>query len=93
MSLRETYESKIQAQLNDLKLEIADLRTKADKLEANLQLEYYTRIDELHLKFEIANQRFEQLKQTSDEKWEEIKIEFEIIWDTLRELIKSATSP
>lgn len=93
MSLRETYEKKMQAQLNELKEEIDELREKAIQMETNLQLEYYTRIDELHLNLEIANQRLQLLKQTSDEKWDEIKTEFEIIWDSLRELIKAVTSP
>jgi len=93
MSLRENYEKKMQDQLNELKAEIAELKEKADQTETNLQLEYYTLIDELHLKLETANQQFHLLKQTSDEKWDEFKSEFEIIWDSLRELIRSVTSP
>ncbi len=93
MSLRETYEKKMQTQLNELKAEIAELREKADQTETNLQLEYYTLIDELHLKLETANQQFHLLKQASDEKWDEFKSEFELIWDSLHELIKSVTSP
>ena len=93
MSLRETYEKKMQAQLNELKTEIAELKEKADQAETNLQLEYYTLIDELHLKLETANQKFHLLKQASDEKWDELKSEFELIWDSLRELINSITAP
>ncbi len=93
MSLRETYEKKMQAQLNELKAEIAELKGKADQAETNLQLEYYTLIDELHLKLETANQKFHLLMQASDEEWDEFKSEFELIWDSLRDLIKSVTSP
>lgn len=93
MSLRDTYEKKMQAQLNELKAEIAELKEKADQAETNLQLEYYTLIDELHLKLETANQKFHLLKQASDEKWDEFKSEFELIWDSLRELINSITAP
>ena len=92
MSLRETYEKKMQDQLHELKAEIAELREKADQAETNLQLEYYTLIDELHLKLETANQKFDLLKQANDEKWNEFKTEFELIWDSMRELIKSVTS-
>jgi predicted ribosome quality control (RQC) complex YloA/Tae2 family protein len=93
MSLRETYEKKMQDQLNELKAEIAELREKADQAEANLQLEYLTLIDELHLKMETANQKFHLLKQASDENWDEFKSEFELIWNSARELIQSVTSP
>ena len=93
MSLRETYERKMQDQLNELKAEITELKEKADQVETNLQLEYYTLIDELHLKMETANQKFHLLKQASDDNWDEFKSEFELIWDSARELIKSITSP
>ena len=42
MSLRDIYEKKMQDQLNELKSEIDELREKADQVETNLQLEYYT---------------------------------------------------
>ena len=93
MSLREIYEKKMQAQLNELKSEIDEFREKADQAETNLQLEYYTLIDELQLKLETANKKFHLLKQTSDEKWDEFKSEFELVWDSLRGLINSITSP
>jgi len=93
MSLRETYEKKMQDQLNELKAEITELKEKADHAETNLELEYYTLIDELHLKLETAHQKFDLLKQANDEKWDEFKSEFELIWDSMRELIKSVTSP
>ena len=93
MSLRKTYEEKMQARLHGLKAEIHELREKAEQAETNLQLEYYTLIDELHLKLETAEQKFELLKQTEDEKWEEFKADLELSWDSLRELIRAITSP
>lgn len=93
MSMRELYERKIQVQLNELKTEIARLKEKAGQAEANLELEYYTLIDELHLELEAAEQKFQLLKQAQDEKWEEIKAEFELSWDSLLEMIKAITSP
>jgi uncharacterized coiled-coil DUF342 family protein len=93
MNLRETYERKIQTQLQQLKAEIDELRKKADQTETNLELEYYTLIDELHLKLDTANQKFHLLKQANDENWDEFKSEFDLIWNSLRELIKSVTSP
>ena len=93
MGIRDSYEKKMQAQLQQLKAEIEELRVKADQAETNLELEYYTLIDELHLKLETANQKFKLLKQASDENWNEFKSEFELVWHSLRELIKSITSP
>lgn len=83
----------MQARLNELAAEIDELREKAEQMEVNLQLEYYTFIDELQVKLEIARQKFDGLNQADEEDWEEFKNEFELIWKSLRELIKSVTSP
>jgi len=93
MSIRETYEAKMQARLHELKAEIHELREKANRAETNLELEYYTLIDELHLKLETAEQKFELLKQTQDENWEEFKTELELSWKSLLEMVKAITSP
>lgn len=91
--MREIFERKMQAQLDELKVELAELKDKAGRAEANLELEYFTLIDELRLKLEDVEQKFELLQQVNDEKWEEFKAELELSWDSLRELVKAITSP
>jgi len=93
MSERENYESKMQAQLDELKTEIAGLGKKAEHAEINLELEYYTLIDELQLTLEATEQKFELLLQANEDKWEEFRSELEHSWDSLRELIKVITAP
>jgi hypothetical protein len=68
-------------------------RKKAEQAEVNLELEYYTLIDELQLKLEATEQKFELLLQANEDKWEEFKSELEHSWDSLRELIKVITAP
>ena len=91
--MREIFERKMQTQLDELKVELAGLKDKAGRAEANLELEYFTLIDELRLKLEEVEQKFELLQQVNDEKWEEFKTELELSWDSLRELVKATTSP
>ena len=93
MHLKAIYEKKMQPRLDELKEEIAGLRQKADEAETNLELEYYTLLDELQVKLEIASQKFELLTQANEDDWENFKSEFETIWESLRELVKSVTSP
>jgi hypothetical protein len=83
----------MQAQLDELKADIAGLKGKVGQAEINLELEYYTLIDELHLKLEAGEHKFELLKQANEETWEEFKSELEHSWDSLRELIKAITAP
>jgi hypothetical protein len=93
MSKRENYEEKMQAQLDELKVEIAELKGKAERAEANLELEYYTLIDELHVKLEETEHRFELLRMANEQRWEEFKSELEHSWSSLRELIKAVNAP
>jgi len=93
MHLKAIYEKKMQPRLDELREEIAELRQKADEAETNLELEYYTLLDELQVKLETANQKFQLLIQANEDDWEDFKSEFESIWDSLRELVKTVTSP
>ena len=86
MSIRDVYENKWKARLEVFK-------EKADQEETNLQLEYYTLIDEIKLEMESAHNKLQQLKQAGDESWEEFKDEVETTWDSLDELIRALTLP
>jgi uncharacterized coiled-coil DUF342 family protein len=83
----------MQPRLDELKEEIDELRQKADEAETNLELEYYTLLDELQARLETASQKFQMLTQANEDDWEDFKSEVETIRDSLRELVKSVTSP
>ena len=93
MSIRDIYEKNMQVRLDEWKARLEVFKEKADQEETNLQLEYYTLIDEIKLELDAAHKKLEQLKQAGDETWEEFKTEVEITWDTLDELIRSITLP
>ena len=91
--MRHSYEKKMLVQLDELKAEVAVLTEKAGQVETSLQLEYLTLIDELQLKLETVEQKFELLRLANDGRWEEFKTELEHSWESLRELIRAITSP
>ena len=93
MSIRDIYEKNMQVRLDEWKARLEVFKEKADQEETNLQLEYYTLIDEIKRELETAHKKLEQLKQAGDETWEEFKTDVEITWDTLDELIRSITLP
>lgn len=93
MSIRDGYEKNMQAQLDEWKIRLEAFKEKADQEETNLQLEYYTLIEEVKLELEAAHNKLQRLKQASDEVWEEFKTDVELTWDSLHELIKSLTLP
>ena len=93
MSIRDVYEKNMQAQLDEWKNKLEMFKEKADQEETNLQLEYYTLIEEVKRELEAAHKKLQRLKQASDETWEEFKADVEITWDLLHELIKALTLP
>ncbi|MGD8785393.1 MAG: hypothetical protein PVF28_05480 [Thioalkalispiraceae bacterium] len=92
MSMKEAYEKKLQAQLDEWGLEIDKLKAKADKAEAEVQLEYYKQIEELRLMQEEANRKLAELKEASDDAWEDLKAGIDSAWDSLSNALKSAVS-
>ena len=93
MHLKALYEKKMQPRLDELKKEIDEFRQKAGEAETNLELEYYTLLDEAQVEFETASRKFQLLIQANEDDWEDFKSEFETIWDSLHELVKTVTSP
>ena len=93
MSIRDVYEKNMQAQLDEWKIKLDAFKEKADQEETNLQLEYYTLIEEVKLELEVAHNKLQLLKQAGDETWEEFKSDVEITWDSLHDLIKALTLP
>jgi chromosome segregation ATPase len=93
MSIRDVYEKKMKVRLDEWKAKLDEFKEMADEEETNLQLEYYTMIDEIKLELDAAHKKLQLLKKSGDDKWEELKAEIETTWDLLDELIRSITLP
>ncbi len=91
--MKKDYESRRRARLQALRDEVEELARLAGKTEANLELEYYTLLEELRLGLESAERKFELLIEAHDEQWEGIETEFEQLWRAARELIRAVNSP
>ena len=92
MGMKEAYEKKLQAQLDEWGAEIDLLKAKADKAEADAQLDYYKQIEELRSIQEAAGEKLAKLKEASDDAWEDLKAGIESAWDSLANALTSATS-
>ncbi|WP_110457526.1 coiled coil domain-containing protein [Shewanella algidipiscicola] len=90
MSMKQAYEKKLRAQLNEWSADIDKLKAKVDKAEAEVQIEYYKKIDELRtMQRDVAHQLTE-LRESSDDAWEDIKAGINSAWDSLDGALKSA---
>ncbi|GJL79335.1 MAG: hypothetical protein NPINA01_23240 [Nitrospinaceae bacterium] len=92
MSMKEAYQKKLQAKLDEWGTQIDKLKAKADKADADAQLEYYKNIEELRSKQEAANEKLNEFKEAGEDAWEDLKAGAESAWDSLGEAVESATS-
>jgi hypothetical protein len=90
--MKEAYEKKLQAQLNNWGAEINKLRAKADKAAADTKLEYQEQIEELKDMQETAAEKLAELREAGDDAWEDLKAGIESAWGSLHEAIKSINS-
>ncbi len=92
MSMKDAYEKKLQSQLDEWAADIDKLKAKADNAEADAQLEYYKQIEELRTMQKAANDKLAELKNSSDDAWEDLKAGVDNAQASLAHAIKSATS-
>jgi hypothetical protein len=90
MTMRETYEKKLQAQLDEWTQEIKKLKAKADKAGAEAKLEYHKQIKELHALQEKAKAKYAELKEAGDDAWEDLKAGIEKGADAMNKALKAA---
>jgi hypothetical protein len=92
MSMKEAYQQKLEAQLAEWNVAIDKLKAKADKAEAEAQIEYYKQIEDMQVKQEAAREKLTELKEAGEGGWEDLKVGLESAWNSLGDAVKSATS-
>lgn len=92
MSMKEAYEKKFEAQLNEWKTEIDKLKAKVEKAEADAQIKYYKQIENIRAKQKIAQEKLAELKKAGEDASEDLKIGLDNALKNLRGAIESATS-
>lgn len=92
MSMKQAYEKKLQAQLDEWNAQIDVLKAKADSAEADVQLKYYKQIEELREQQAAAKVKLDELKNAGEDAWEDLKAGVESAWSSLSNSLKSATS-
>jgi hypothetical protein len=92
MSMKDAYQQKIEAQLDEWKAEIDKMKARAKKADADGQVEYYKQIEELRMKQDAARAKLSELKRAGEGAWEDLKSGMELAWDSLGDAMKSARS-
>jgi len=92
MSMKKAYEQKIRAQLDEWQAEVDKFRAKAADAEADAQIAYYRRIDDLRAAQNQAEERLAELKNSSDDAWDDLKTGVETATRSLSEAMTTARS-
>lgn len=92
MGSKEAYEKKLQAQLDEWNAEIAKLKAKADKAEAEARIEYYNKVEELRAMQETARSKLAEIKAAGDDAWQDLKEGLDQAWEDLGKAVKAARS-
>ena len=92
MSDRDAYIQKMKAKLDEWTADIAKLEAKADGAEADMKIKYNEKIDALKEQREEAAAKLMEVRNASEEAWEDIKVGLENAWDSMGNAVKSALS-
>ncbi len=91
-SLKKSFQQKLEARLSEWDAEIEKLKAKADKVEADLKIDYYKQMGALQERRNAAKKKLEELRLAGDEAWEDLKSGVENSCAELGKAVKSAVS-
>ena len=89
MDNKKAYEKKIQAQVDEWNAEIDKLKAQAVQARADAQINYNNQIEELRRRKETVSEKLAQLKEASEESWEDLKTDIEEGIDLFKSAVKS----
>jgi multidrug resistance efflux pump len=92
MSMKEQYEQKLEAQLDEWGAEINKLKAKAKGAEADGKIEYEKEIKEINAMQEAAKDKLKELKNAGEDAWRDLKVGIDDALGSLDKAFKSATS-
>lgn len=92
MSTKDEYVRKMHSKLDLWNAEIDKLSAKADHASAEARAEYHKHMDDLRAKRDAAHKRLDEIRQTGEGAWEDMKAGVEMAWDAIGEAIDSAKS-
>lgn len=90
MSNRKQYTEKLKARLDQWNAEIDRLEAKANETEADVKIEYKKQLDELRAQRDHAEVKRKELRDVSDEAWNDMQVGFDKAWDNIAAAVERA---
>jgi predicted nuclease with TOPRIM domain len=92
MSDREQSIEKAKAKLDEWNAEIDKMKAKADEAEADSKAEYEKQLNEMRSKRDEAEAKLKEMREASDDAWDDMKSGFDKMWDSMSDAFRSAMS-
>lgn len=84
MTTKQVYQKEIEAKLDLLDAQIAEMRAKADLASAELKVQYQEQLRMLTERRKTAGQKLNELQQSSEAAWENMKVGVESAFGELK---------
>ncbi len=89
---KKVYQERIETQLKEWEPQIEGLKARAEQVKADAQTMYKERIENLRQKQEAARQKLQELKDSSEEAWEELRVGLDKTLEELKEAFSRSKS-
>ncbi|HMB14579.1 MAG TPA: hypothetical protein VKN37_11255 [Roseovarius sp.] len=89
---KETYQKKLQAQLDQWKAEIDKLQAQSREASADMQAKYHEQIKDLREKRTEMEAEYDKIQAASAEAWKDFKTGADQAWENMSNAMKSAWS-
>lgn len=89
---KKAYQEKLEAQLKEWQAEIDKLKAQTQKKSADAKITYQKKIDQLEQKMEQSKKKLATLKETGEDKWEDVRKEVEMETNELKAQLRDIFS-
>ena len=90
MEMKDVYIQQAEEQLNEWKLQIDSLETRAGKADAETRKVHLQKVDDLKAKQNAAQVNLKNLRKAGEDSWKDLKIGFESLEQDIKESIANA---
>lgn len=92
MTTRHEYIEKLKEKLDEWDCDIDELEAKAQKAKSDIKYEYEDQIKSLRLKRDLVQLKMSEIKDSSEEAWEDLKEGADEAWNNLKQALEKAWS-
>lgn len=92
MSMKDDYERRLKAQMDEWDARIAVFKAKADKAGADAEVDYRKNVERLRKQQRDAQKKLDELRKSGDDAWKDLRAGIDSAWESFGRAVQDATS-